>query len=56
MALSNAVRYGNPMATIVPDPGRANVVVCSRYLPRSDSSCDAAADPRDAGMATGGGS
>ena len=53
-ALSNAVRTGSPMAALVPDPGRANVIVCERYLPGSRNSCAAAADPRDAGLVTGG--
>jgi gamma-glutamyltranspeptidase / glutathione hydrolase len=54
VALSNSVRSGYPMTNLVPDPGRANVIACSRYLPGSDSSCAAATDPREAGLATGG--
>jgi gamma-glutamyltranspeptidase/glutathione hydrolase len=54
VALSNSVRSGYPMTSLVPDPGRANVISCGRYLPGSDSSCAAATDPRDAGLAAGG--
>jgi gamma-glutamyltranspeptidase/glutathione hydrolase len=54
VALSGSLRSGLPMPYPVPDPGRANVIVCARYLPGSDSSCAMAADPRDAGLAVGG--
>jgi gamma-glutamyltranspeptidase/glutathione hydrolase len=54
VALSNSLRSGNPMDTTVPDPGRANVISCGRYLPGSRSSCAAAADPRESGLAVGG--
>jgi len=54
IAMFNAVRTGQPMQTLVPDPGRANVISCARYLPGSDSSCAAVADPRDYGLAIGG--
>ena len=54
VALSNSVRSGYPMTSLVPDPGRANVIACSRYLPGSDSSCAAVTDPRGAGLAVGG--
>jgi gamma-glutamyltranspeptidase/glutathione hydrolase len=54
IALFNAVRTGQPMQTLVPDPGRANVISCARYLPGSDSSCGAVGDPRDYGLAIGG--
>jgi gamma-glutamyltranspeptidase / glutathione hydrolase len=55
LALTNSLRSGQPMPAVVPDPGRANVIVCARYLPGSASSCGAAADPRESGLATGGG-
>jgi gamma-glutamyltranspeptidase/glutathione hydrolase len=55
-ALSTALRSGQPMQTPVPDPGRANVIICPRYLPGSESVCAAAPDPRETGLATGGGS
>jgi gamma-glutamyltranspeptidase/glutathione hydrolase len=54
VALSNSVRTGYPMTSLVPDPGRANDIACSRYLPGSDESCAAVADPRGAGLAVGG--
>jgi gamma-glutamyltranspeptidase/glutathione hydrolase len=54
VALSNSLRSGAPMSVLVPDPGRANVISCGRYLPGSRSSCAAAADPRESGLAVGG--
>jgi gamma-glutamyltranspeptidase/glutathione hydrolase len=41
----------NPGAT--PEPGRANIIACSRYLPDSEGSCGWATDPRGAGIAVG---
>jgi len=55
-ALSTALRSGQPMQTPVPDPGRATAIICPRYLPGSESACAAASDPREFGLATGGGS
>ncbi len=52
--MSNALRTGRPMAVPVPDPGRANVIVCGRYLPSESGSCGWATDPRGAGIAIGG--
>ncbi len=37
----------------VPDPGRANVAVCTHYLPGDAGSCQFSADPRGAGLAVG---
>jgi gamma-glutamyltranspeptidase / glutathione hydrolase len=54
VALSNSVHSGFPMTALVPEPGRANVIACSRYLPGSEQSCAAVADPRGAGLAVGG--
>ncbi len=54
VGMQNTLRTNRPMATPVPDPGRANVIECSRYLPGSNGSCAWANDPRDAGLATGG--
>jgi gamma-glutamyltranspeptidase / glutathione hydrolase len=54
VALSGSLRSGQPMPNLVPDPGRANVISCGRYLPGSDSSCAAAADPRESGLAVNG--
>ena len=53
-ALMNALRTGQPMPVPVPDPGRANVVACGRYLPDNPNSCAAATDPREPGLAFGG--
>ncbi|HEY8288897.1 MAG TPA: gamma-glutamyltransferase [Acetobacteraceae bacterium] len=49
----NALRTGKPMSTEVPDPGRANAIVCGGYLPDSEKSCGWATDPRGSGLATG---
>ncbi len=54
-AMMNTLVSQQPMSTQVPDPGRANVVACGRYLPREDASCGWAADPREFGLASGGG-
>jgi gamma-glutamyltranspeptidase/glutathione hydrolase len=40
-------------AAAAPDPGRAAVIACPRYLPGNAGSCDAATDPRGAGLAVG---
>lgn len=39
----------------VAEPGRANLVACSGYLPGSPESCHFMADPRNAGLAATGG-
>jgi gamma-glutamyltranspeptidase / glutathione hydrolase len=54
VGMVNALRTDRPMAVPVPDPGRANVIECSRYLPGENGSCAWATDPRDAGLAAGG--
>ena len=50
----NALRTDRPMASEVPDPGRANVIECSRYVPDESATCAWATDPRDPGLAVGG--
>jgi gamma-glutamyltranspeptidase/glutathione hydrolase len=50
----NALHTNKPMAVPVPEPGRVNVIECSRYLPGENGSCAWASDPRDAGLAVGG--
>ncbi len=55
VAMANALRTGAPMAEPVPDPGRANVIVCAAGLPGSERSCAWATDPRGGGLAVGGG-
>jgi gamma-glutamyltranspeptidase / glutathione hydrolase len=51
VALANALRSNQPMPQPVPEPGRANIVACSRYLPDSEGSCGWATDPRGFGLA-----
>lgn len=51
--LINTLRTNRPMSTPVPDPGRANVIACGRYLPGENSECGWASDPRDSGLALG---
>jgi gamma-glutamyltranspeptidase/glutathione hydrolase len=53
-ALDNALRSARPMPVPVPEPGRANVIACARYLPNESGSCGWATDPRGAGLAIGG--
>ncbi len=53
VGLQNALRTGTAMATAVPEPGRANVIDCPRYLPGAANACSWAADPRGAGLALG---
>ena len=54
VGMLNALRTNRPMAALVPDPGRANVIECSRYLPGENGSCAFAVDPREPGLAVGG--
>jgi gamma-glutamyltranspeptidase/glutathione hydrolase len=54
IGMLNALRTGEPMSATVPDPGRANVISCARYLPGENGSCAWATDPREAGLAVGG--
>jgi len=53
VALTNALRSGSAMPSAVPEPGRANVIQCARYLPDSEGSCSAAVDPRGFGLSAG---
>jgi gamma-glutamyltranspeptidase/glutathione hydrolase len=52
-ALINTLRTGRPMSVPVPDPGRANVIACAKYLPGETSQCGWANDPRESGLAVG---
>ena len=52
-AMMNTLRGDQPMPVPVPEPGRANVIACSRYLPGSERSCGWATDPRGFGLALG---
>ena len=54
VGMLNALRTDRPMAAPVPDPGRANVIVCFKYLPGENGSCSWATDPRETGLAVGG--
>jgi gamma-glutamyltranspeptidase/glutathione hydrolase len=52
-ALLDTLRTKQPMSVPVPEPGRANVIACSEYLPGDKKSCGWAADPRGYGLALG---
>ncbi len=52
-ALSQALAGG--ALSPVPEPGRANVIACDRYLPGESDACHFTADPRGAGLAVTGG-
>jgi gamma-glutamyltranspeptidase/glutathione hydrolase len=54
VGLLNALRSGRALSAPVPDPGRANVIVCDGYLPGDQSTCNWASDPRESGLALGG--
>ncbi len=51
VGLDNALRSNAAMPAPVPEPGRANAIACSRYLPDSDGTCSWATDPRGTGLA-----
>ncbi len=51
--MANALRSAAALPAPVPEPGRANAIACSRYLPDNDGSCNSAVDPRSAGLAAG---
>ncbi|HEY8290369.1 MAG TPA: gamma-glutamyltranspeptidase, partial [Acetobacteraceae bacterium] len=53
VGLMNALRTKRPMSVPVPDPGRANIIACSSYLPGPTDGCGWAADPRGDGLAMG---
>jgi gamma-glutamyltranspeptidase/glutathione hydrolase len=52
--MNYTLRTNRPMPVPVPEPGRANVIACARYLPSESASCGWATDPRGAGLALGG--
>ncbi len=52
-ALGQTLATGKVDGTPVPEPGRANLIACSRYLPDTASSCAWSVDPRSNGMAVG---
>jgi gamma-glutamyltranspeptidase/glutathione hydrolase len=49
--LANALANNN---TLVPEPGRADIISCPAGVPGGEASCTASADPRGNGLATGG--
>jgi gamma-glutamyltranspeptidase/glutathione hydrolase len=53
VALLSTLTTNRPMAVPVPDPGRANVIACGRYLPGENNTCGWANDPREFGLALG---
>lgn len=52
-ALIDTLKTRRPMSQPVPEPGRANVIACSGYLPRENGTCGWANDPRNHGLAIG---
>jgi gamma-glutamyltranspeptidase/glutathione hydrolase len=42
-----------PMPAAAPDPGRANIISCSGYMPDAPKTCRWVTDPRGAGLAVG---
>ena len=52
ITLSSAL--AGPASPSGPEPGRANVAACGRYLPGDAASCRISADPRGYGLASGG--
>lgn len=54
-ALADTGPRAQPLRVPPPDPGRANVIECTRFLPDAPNSCGWASDPRGAGLALGGG-
>ena len=51
--LMNTLRTRQVMPVPVPEPGRANVIACSGYLPSDSGSCGWAVDSRESGLALG---
>ena len=52
-ALQQTLATGALRPAAAPDPARANMAACSRYLPDSSGSCGWANDPRGSGLAVG---
>ncbi|HKM63923.1 MAG TPA: gamma-glutamyltransferase [Acidisphaera sp.] len=52
-AMAATLQTNQPLPVPPPDPGRANVIACSRYLPDAKGSCGWATDPRGSGLAVG---
>ena len=54
VGISQALSGQLPAQEPVPDPGRANAIGCTGYLPGSPDTCRFATDPRGAGLAAAG--
>jgi gamma-glutamyltranspeptidase/glutathione hydrolase len=54
VALGQAMTGDLPPKVPVPDPGRANAIGCTGYLPGNEASCRFASDVRGAGLSAGG--
>ena len=52
-AMAQTLITAQALQALPAEPGRANVIGCSRYLPGSEGSCLAATDPRGAGLSAG---
>lgn len=52
-AMAQTLATAQAMPALPAEPGRANVIGCSRYVPGSEASCVAATDPRGAGLSAG---
>ncbi len=53
VAMERTLTTAKAMSQPVPEPGRANVIGCSGYLPGKEGTCVAATDPRGAGLSAG---
>ena len=53
-AMNNALHSPSALPVPAPEPGRANAIACSRYLPGETGNCSWAVDPRTPGLAAGG--
>jgi gamma-glutamyltranspeptidase/glutathione hydrolase len=49
--MSSTLTSKRTMPVPVPEPGRANAIACSDYLPGAEQSCSAVSDTREAGLA-----
>lgn len=52
-AMERTLATAQAMSQQVPEPGRANVIGCSGYVPGKEGTCVAATDPRGAGLSAG---
>jgi len=53
-AVQQSLAARRALPASVPEPGRANVLLCPDGLPEAPGRCSWAADPRGAGLAVGG--